>query len=562
MLTAFDFGAFIVSLIMTGSTLIKYKKIDTLFLLLEIAVTFNCLGRYMLSVSQTLDTAIWANRVLYVGGVFTAPLLVIVLFKICNIKLPRVIIAVMTLYSTVVLCLVMTIGYSGIYYKDVSLVVQDGYSYLEKVYGPLHVLYPTMLVLYGVFLVVFLICALRMRNKLSYRIAIGASVMGFAIMASYLVERLLDTNASVISISYLIAMLFTISYFDRLYMYDMSANVISSIEERKEYGYIVFDRKFRYISSDSYAKEIFPEIDQWVVDAKAPLSGSQLYTEVVQFLLDMKWENGEKKVISVSDKIFEVEIRPITHGSRKAGYLIELTDRTIERKYYNSIKNYNAQLESEVAAKTANIMRIKDMMVLGMADMVESRDNNTGGHIKRTSAIVRVFSEKLKEYRAQLGISEDFLKLVEKAAPMHDLGKIAIDDSILRKPGRFNDDEYCEMKRHTVEGAKIVKNILQDVEDDEFVRIAENVALYHHERWNGKGYPMGVSGSEIPIEARIMALADVFDALVSERCYKQPFTYNEAFAIIEEDLGEHFDPQLGAIFLQCRRELEIVSRSL
>ena len=139
---------------------------------------------------------------------------------------------------------------------------------------------------------------------------------------------------------------------------------------------------------------------------------------------------------------------------------------------------------------------------------------------------------------------------------MHDLGKIAIDDRILRKPGRYTDEEYNEMKRHTTEGADIVKDILLGVEDDDFVEIARNVALYHHEKYNGKGYPTGTAGTDIPVEARIMALADVFDALVSKRCYKEAFSYDKAFEIIENDLGQHFDPELGKVFLQCRSELE------
>ena len=139
---------------------------------------------------------------------------------------------------------------------------------------------------------------------------------------------------------------------------------------------------------------------------------------------------------------------------------------------------------------------------------------------------------------------------------MHDLGKIAIDDVVLRKPGKYTDEEFAEMKRHTVEGARIVENILCGVEDDEFVQIARNVTYYHHEKWNGQGYPLGLSGTSIPIEARIMALADVFDALVSKRCYKEAFSYEKAFAITEESLGEHFDPKLGKIFLECRCNLE------
>ena len=249
-------------------------------------------------------------------------------------------------------------------------------------------------------------------------------------------------------------------------------------------------------------------------------------------------------------------------GKKKIGFLIEIVDRTIERKYYNSIENYNVELENEVAKKTENILHIQDMMVLGMADMVESRDNSTGGHIKRTSAIVKVFSGRLMELSEEIGVTDKFLKQVVKAAPMHDLGKIAIDDSILRKPGKFTDEEYAEMKRHTTEGARIVSSILQSVEDEEFVEIAKNVALYHHEKYNGRGYPQGVSGENIPLEARIMALADVFDALVSVRCYKNAFTFDEAFEIIEKDLGEHFDPQLGRIFIECREELEEIMPTL
>ena len=139
---------------------------------------------------------------------------------------------------------------------------------------------------------------------------------------------------------------------------------------------------------------------------------------------------------------------------------------------------------------------------------------------------------------------------------MHDLGKVAIDDAVLRKPGKYTDAEYAEMKRHSAEGARIVESILQGVEDDAFVEVAKNVAYYHHEKWNGFGYPMGKAGNDIPVEARIMALADVFDALVSKRCYKDAFSYDEAFSIIEGDLGKHFDPELGRVFMECRPALE------
>lgn len=211
-------------------------------------------------------------------------------------------------------------------------------------------------------------------------------------------------------------------------------------------------------------------------------------------------------------------------------------------------------LEEKLDERTRHISHIQQMMVLGMATMVESRDNSTGGHIKRTSMVVETFAAKLS--RSDYGLSKSFLKKVIRAAPMHDLGKIAVDDRILRKQGKFTDEEYEEMKNHSREGARIVKQILEGVEKEDFVRIAVNMAHYHHEKWNGTGYPTGIAGEEIPVEARIMALADVFDALVSKRCYKEAFSYDKAFGIIEESLGTHFDPGLGRIFITCRSELE------
>lgn len=211
-------------------------------------------------------------------------------------------------------------------------------------------------------------------------------------------------------------------------------------------------------------------------------------------------------------------------------------------------------LSAELEARTIHIKYIQEMMVIGMATMVESRDLSTGGHIKRTSMVVRIFAERLS--KEQNSLPKSFLDMVIRAAPMHDLGKIAVDDRILRKQGRFTPEEYAEMKKHSAEGKRIVKHILEGVEEADFVKIAENIAHYHHEKWDGSGYPDGLLGEDIPIEARIMALADVFDALVSKRCYKDAYSYDKAFSIIEESIGTHFDPKLGKIFLECRPELE------
>lgn len=164
---------------------------------------------------------------------------------------------------------------------------------------------------------------------------------------------------------------------------------------------------------------------------------------------------------------------------------------------------------------------MQDRIIIGISDIVESRDNSTGGHVKRTSEAVRIFMDEIEKASEEFYKTKKYCENVIKAAPMHDLGKIAVEDYILKKPGRFDEEEYQLMKVHAALGAHIVEKALKGIEDEEFMNIAKNMAHYHHEKWDGKGYPEGLVGEDIPLEARIMALADVFDALVSKRCYKE-----------------------------------------
>lgn len=554
MVTGFYFIVFVLSLILALKCLMQNKNMDTLFIMFFIAIIINCAGRYLLAISEGLEMAIWANKFLYVGGVYAPLLSVLVLARLCDIKIPRLLSGLMALYSTIVFGLVLTIGKCGIYYKNVDLAKENGYSYLIKTYGPLHVLYPVMMVTYALLMIAFMCVAFRKRHYISFRIVTTVSSTCFSVICIYIIERAVGMKVSILAIGYLIGLFLLIKYFDYLNMYDMSSNVITTVEKLKEYGYIVFDDKYRFINANAVIRGLFPEINQWEVDKEVKPSDGFLYNEVVRYLVEHD-EKEKNKIINVKEAFFELNIRDIDYGKKgKIGYLLEFTDRTIEQRYYRTIEEYNTNLEKEVNEKTAHILHIKDMMVLGMADMVENRDNNTGGHIKRTSEVVKIFAGKLMK---ECNDFEDaFLLQVAKAAPMHDLGKISIADAVLRKPGKYTDEEFAEMKRHTTEGARIVESLLQGVEDDEFVRIAKNVAHYHHEKWNGQGYPNGISGEDIPVEARIMALADVFDALVSKRCYKEAYSYEKAYGIIEESLGTHFDPNLGRIFLTCKDELE------
>lgn len=204
----------------------------------------------------------------------------------------------------------------------------------------------------------------------------------------------------------------------------------------------------------------------------------------------------------------------------------------------------------EVLQKDRKVFELQTHTVNSLANLVESRDSETGEHIQRTSYYVEMIArEAFNKGIYPDEITESFIEKLTRAAPMHDIGKIVITDTILKKPARLDDNEYENIKRHTVEGAKIINEIIRVSDDPDYSRISQEVALSHHERWDGRGYPNQLKGQDIPVSARIMSIADVFDALVSQRCYKKQIPIKEAFDIISHESGKHFDPVLVEVFL-------------
>ncbi|MBQ9438397.1 MAG: HD domain-containing protein, partial [Lachnospiraceae bacterium] len=232
----------------------------------------------------------------------------------------------------------------------------------------------------------------------------------------------------------------------------------------------------------------------------------------------------------------------------------------------STLERYKVALEKELEEKNAQLLAhnkrlldIQDSTVIGMANLIESRDGDTGEHVKRTSAYVEMLANAACKKGVYNDIlSPEYIELLVKAAPLHDIGKIVVPDSILNKPGKLTEEEFEIMKTHAAEGGKIVRDVLGNIEETDYIGIAADVATYHHEKWNGKGYPEGLSGEDIPLSARIMAIADVFDALVSERIYKPPFSFEKALEIIKEDSGSHFDPKLVPIFLEHAKEIQAI----
>jgi putative two-component system response regulator len=230
---------------------------------------------------------------------------------------------------------------------------------------------------------------------------------------------------------------------------------------------------------------------------------------------------------------------------------LEAQKRTLESQQ-EELKNFNDNLRKMVNEKTKTVLELQDAILKTVADLVESRDDITGGHIERTRRGVALLVKALREHPLFGGEIEVWdIKLLLQSSQLHDVGKIAISDQILKKPGKLEPEEFEEMKKHTSFGVQIIERIEASASSvSDFLKYAKIFAGTHHERWDGAGYPNGLAGNNIPLQGRIMALADVYDALISERPYKKAFSHEEAMAIIREGKGTQFDPVLTDIFIK------------
>lgn len=200
-------------------------------------------------------------------------------------------------------------------------------------------------------------------------------------------------------------------------------------------------------------------------------------------------------------------------------------------------------------------------MVTGFSTLIENRDDSTGTHVLRTTAYVKLIANELQKrgyYKEQL--TKDYISDLVMSAPMHDVGKIAIPDSILKKPGRLTDEEFAIMKTHAEKGGEIIKQTFGHTGREEYSKMAYEVARYHHEKWNGRGYPEGLKGEQIPLSARIMAVADVFDAVSANRCYRAAMPLYECFKIIVDGSGRDFDPVVAQVFLDMKESVVEICR--
>ena len=532
-----------------------HKHFDMRITLIFVLVPVANLGQVLMAHVTTLEAALVANKVIYIGACYLQLILMLAVFSLCQIKMNRWVRAGLVALSTIVYLSSLTVGDSTLFYQSVALEHIDGIPVLVKEYGPMHAVFIAMVLVYFLLSIGAIVFSYFRKNQVSRKNIFLLLLTELVAMVCFFGGRMIVRQVELIPLAYDFALIMYLIIIYRINLYDITDTAIDSLVQTGGTGFVSFDFKFNYLGSNATAKTIFPELNDLTVDQ--PLDASNPTNA-----LTLKWLKAFKEDETNNEAHFEhdgrsylITVTYLYNGKRKKGYQLFIVDDTENQHYIKLLNSYNAELESEVAQKTAHIVEMHDNLILSMATMVESRDNSTGGHIRRTSEGVRLLIEEMRADEA-CEFTEKFCHDIVKAAPMHDLGKIAVDDAILRKPGRFTPEEFEKMKAHAPEGARIVHEILKGTDDLEFHHIAENVAHYHHERWDGSGYPKGLAGADIPIEARIMAIADVYDALVSKRVYKESMSFEQADSIIMDGMGTQFDPSLKKYYLSAKPKLE------
>lgn len=226
------------------------------------------------------------------------------------------------------------------------------------------------------------------------------------------------------------------------------------------------------------------------------------------------------------------------------------------------LEDYRRTLQLDNEKKKMQLEKMKSQLIMVLADMIDNRHSVTGMHVRHVSMIAEAIVKKMHEENMYPDFLDDrYILSLCLSAPLFDIGKIKIPDEVLKKQGDLTEEEFELMKTHTVEGAKILEECAKGIDDNYYLILAKDMAAYHHEWWNGKGYPYGLKGTKIPFCARIIAVADVFDALITKKSYKKQMSFDQAFEIIKKGSGGHFDPDIVDVFLSIRPEIERISLS-
>jgi len=479
--------------------------------------------------AQSLETALVGASFAYIGKPYVMLASWQFICAFYNHRIPKWLNYLLAVFAASFFFIVYTNPYHYLYYATTAFEKSNLFSPLELTRGPLYGLYVLSSVGFFLACLYEIIRGYRRSGsgrKTKYAIYILLMILfGISGYALYLTGNTGGYDSTMLGVFLgsicLSVLFFRFRIFDVLTMAKEQALNDSSI------GLLVIDAGDSVVYSNQAIKTL----------VKQDLSLEQL----------MKIRSRHAN-LNVNGKIYAVVKKDLTDKEEYLGKAIEVSDIT-------ESFNYQSRLEHDVKERTDRIETIQRSIITSIAGIVEARSMETGEHTKRTMDLVRGIAEEMhRQDPSNPVLTEEYIDMLSSAATLHDIGKISVPDEILMKPGKLTDEEFEKIKSHTTAGAMVVEKAMSGLESPEYVKLCKEVAHFHHEKWDGTGYPCGLVGEEIPVSARIMAVADVYDAVTNSRCYKDTVDEKEAIEMIREGSGTQFDPAVVRAFLALKEQ--------
>jgi len=524
------------------------SKTNYYFMVWVLLMTLACGGYLALAMSSDIDEALLANKICYLGGCFVPPTVLFLICTICNYRVPTWSRGLAYLYSFFVYSMILVSGRNDIYYTDIYLEKKQGISVLRYSYGIGHDFFTVLLWGFEIASVLLLVFCILKKQSISKRTVWTLIVMQVINTTLYIISNHASFYINIMPLAYVIDFGIVFYMYQKGMMYSVEDNILASLDRQNSYGYIMFDNQFRYLGSNNIASQILPAIDKCVVDKG--IGDIKELKPVLDWLDKYSISGNEYYSYEYKEKHYECRIERILFRKKLRGYMLELRDDTDKWNYVNLITSDNSrlerfqlELENKVFEQTEELRTSQNRMeklytqtITALSDAVDAKDRYTSGHSKRVAEYARMIA-------AKLGKSKDEQEAIYRAGLLHDVGKIRIPVEIINKPGKLTDDEYSVIKIHPVTGY----HILRGISDDNYIAVA---AKYHHERYDGKGYPNGISGDNIPEIARILGVADAYDAMASNRSYRDLLPQDQIRKELENGKGTQFDPKIADIMIQ------------
>ena len=378
---------------------IFHKHFDVNITILAVLVPIINFGFVMMGAAKDVDVALVGLKMSYIGGCYLLLSAMMLIYSICGVKLKPWLKAVLFFVSTGVYITSLTIGYSDIFYVGKpDIAYAFGAAYLtNKHYGVFHTIFYVLVSLYYAATIGVVIYSFFKKKQVPLQILIMITISVTVSIVGFFGGRIITNEIELLPVTYNLGMIIYLIIASRLRLYDPSDSVIDSLVQEGKTGFISFDNKMRYLGSNETAKKMIPELNELIVDHH--IDGNPwLRDNILPLIKEFEANaNHDKSHIERDDKSYFININRLTIGSRNRGYQFYISDDTANQQYIKLIKQYNIQLEDEVAKKTKNVVEMQEKLVLGMATMIEGRDNSTGGHIKRTSDCMRLLIETMKE---------------------------------------------------------------------------------------------------------------------------------------------------------------------